>query len=103
MPTSAYYVEALAMRLQLVLETMTQKISRKCTATSVNSQAIFPVWRLWMHLQPLSPAINVVKWATLVRHVPDRRDRRDRRRINTGMDLSATNVGLKVILLVSAK
>jgi hypothetical protein len=41
--------------------------------------------------------------AGVSRHVPDRRDRRDRRRINTGMDLSATNVGLKVILLVSAK
>jgi hypothetical protein len=42
---------------------------RKCTATSVNNQAIFPVWRLWMHLQPLSPAINVVKWVILVRYV----------------------------------
>jgi hypothetical protein len=31
-PTSAYYVEALAMRLQLVLETMTQKISRYMSA-----------------------------------------------------------------------
>jgi hypothetical protein len=38
--------------------------------------------------------------AGVSRHVRDRRDRRDRRSI--GMDLSATNVGLKVILLMSA-